>query len=66
MARKKADDVFQPSGEVRRIISLAQGEWAYVFDMDGRMHHVRTTSDEFKELTADERFNRDKERLGLA
>ena len=66
MARKKDADVFQPGAEVRRIISLDSGRWAYVIDLEGRTHHLRTDSAEFAEMTSDERFDRDKARLGMA
>jgi|JI9StandDraft_2_1071091.scaffolds.fasta_scaffold201170_2 hypothetical protein len=43
-APKKKEAPFQPSGETHRIISLGQGTWAYIFDQNGRKHHVKRTS----------------------
>jgi hypothetical protein len=49
MARKKVKEVYQPSGDVRRIVSLCNGEWAYIADELGKNHHLKTSSDEFAE-----------------
>lgn len=46
MAKKKSE-VFQPSGDVKRIISLNNGKNAYIFDHLGKTHHVSRDSDEF-------------------
>lgn len=40
------DAPYQPSGEINRIVSLAGGTYAYVFDAQGKTHHVKRDSDE--------------------
>lgn len=46
-ARKKGKDApFQPSGDVTRVISLNEGHYAYVFDGQGKTHHVKRNSPE--------------------
>ena len=44
MPPKKKAAAFQPSGDVNRIISLNQSTWAYVFDQNGKKHHLKRTS----------------------
>jgi hypothetical protein len=69
MAKKKSE-VFQPSGDVKRIISLNNGNHAYIIDHLGKVHHVARNSDRFNELISildenlDGRGSRDLERLG--
>jgi hypothetical protein len=41
------DAPYQPSGEVRRIISLDNGSWAYLFTQHGKTLHIRRDSEEF-------------------
>jgi hypothetical protein len=45
VARKGKESPYQPSGEVDRIISLGGGTYAYVFDANGKTHHLRRDSD---------------------
>lgn len=49
----KAAAKFQPSGEIKRVVSLGDGTHAYVFDMDGVTHKLRTDSDEIVVLLRD-------------
>ena len=69
MAKKKLE-VFQPSGDVNRIVSLNNGKHAYIFDHLGKLHHVERSSEKFNELVAsldenlDNRGTRELERLG--
>lgn len=53
MPPKKTAAKFQPSGETTRVISLGGGSYAYVFDMEGKTHHLRTDSDEIVALLRD-------------
>ena len=45
--RKEKVGSFQPSGEVKRIVPLGDGEWAYLFDAKGKTHHLKRDSEEF-------------------
>lgn len=60
----------QPAADSRRIIPLGGGEWAYVFDAEFKTHHVRTDSQEFRDLVAqlnetmNGRGDKELERLG--
>jgi hypothetical protein len=71
MAKKKSE-VFQPSGDIKRIISLNKGNHAYVIDHLGKVHHVARNSDRFNELVAildenlDGRGSRELKNLGWA
>ena len=47
MARKMKDAPYQPSGEVKRITSLGNGSWAYLFNQHGKTLHMKRSSDEF-------------------
>lgn len=47
MAIKKKDAPFQPSGDTVRIISLANGTWAYLFNHLGKTYHLPRNSAEF-------------------
>lgn len=53
-----------------RIVSLAGGTWAYVFDAEFKTHHVKRDSQEFRDLVdhlneeLDGRGDRELERLG--
>jgi hypothetical protein len=43
---KVKDQSFQASGELPRVVSLCQGEYAYVRDpRDGKNHHLKVGSD---------------------
>lgn len=42
--KRKKEMPYQPSGEVHRIVSLNKGTWAYVFDHQGKKHHVKRSS----------------------
>lgn len=48
MARPKLKnkEVYQPSGELHRIIPCKAG-WAYVLDGQGKLRHVKRNSQEF-------------------
>jgi hypothetical protein len=41
------DAPYQPSGEVKRITSLGNGSWAYLFNQHGKTLHMKRSSDEF-------------------
>jgi hypothetical protein len=58
MPKAKKDLPYQPSGEVRRIVSLANGTWAYITDELGKLHHLEVSSQDFldKCLALDENF----------
>lgn len=50
MARSRTrgkSETYQVSGEIQRIISLDGGNWAYIFDENGKLHHLRTDTLEF-------------------
>jgi hypothetical protein len=47
MAIKKKEAPFQPSGEVSRLVLCDKGNWAYLFDLRGRTHHLKTTDETF-------------------
>lgn len=48
---KKKEEGFIASGDMERIVSLCNGEWAYVMDpRDGRTHHVRVNSEKWSNL----------------
>lgn len=55
MALKKKELVYQPHGDATRIIPLGQGEhagqWAYVFDIRGKIHHVSRHDEKLAELS---------------
>lgn len=51
--KSKTAAKFQPSGEITRVVSLGGGTHAYIFDMDGVTHKLRTDSDEIVELLRD-------------
>lgn len=55
----KKQAVFQPSGEINRVVSLGGGTHAYVFDHLGKTHHVKRDSDEMVAVcqTVDEAMN---------
>lgn len=48
--RKSKDAPFQPSGDVTRVVSLNEGRHAYVFDSQGKTHHVKRNSDEMVDI----------------
>lgn len=68
--KKKASDVYQAHGEVTRIVSLANGSWAYLTDANGKLHHERRASNSFALLCAeldaalDGRASRELQELG--
>ena len=39
---KKKSEVFQPSGDVRRVQSLNEGQHVRIFDHLGKSHHLST------------------------
>jgi hypothetical protein len=47
------DAPYQPSGEVRRIIPLANGSWAYLFNQHGKTLHMKRSTDEFASACKD-------------
>jgi hypothetical protein len=53
MVLKKKEAKFQPSGEIKRIVSLGGGSHAYVFDLNGKTHRLKTDSDEIVTLLRD-------------
>lgn len=46
MARKTKEAPYMASGEIQRIKSLGNGTYAYVFDANGKTHHVKRNSEE--------------------
>lgn len=50
MAIKKKEAPFQPSGEVKRLVLCDKGNWAYLFDLRGRTHHLKTTDESFFDI----------------
>lgn len=56
MARSRTkgkSERYQVSGEVSRIISLDNGNWAYLFDQNGKLHHLKVDTMEFLEKCAE-------------
>jgi hypothetical protein len=49
MATKKKNLPYQTHGDIHRIIPLSDGNWAYLQDENGKLHHMRTDSDDFIE-----------------
>ena len=47
MAKKKKDLAFQHSADVKLIIPC-KGGYCYIKDVGGKMHHVKTDSEEFR------------------
>lgn len=48
---KSKNEAFIPSPDCARIIPLCGGEWAYILNpTNGRTHHVKTDSDEYRNL----------------
>ena len=68
----KKPDKYSADGNVRRVIPLGGGTWAYVFDANGKTHHVERDSAEFYALInhlneeLNGRGDRELERLGWA
>lgn len=48
--RSSKETKFQPSRETSRVLSLAGGQYAYLFDDMGKKHHLRTDSEQFISL----------------
>ncbi len=46
MVKKNKAEVFQPSGDVRRVQSLGGGRWVRVGDHRGKWHHFAVTDPE--------------------
>ena len=44
---KKKNLEFQPHGDIKRIVSLGGGTWAYISDHKGKLHHLKRDSDDF-------------------
>lgn len=45
------EEAFKASGDMNRIVSLANGEFAYLMDpRDGKTHHLATDSQEWADL----------------
>ena len=48
MARRiKKQEEYQPSGDIKRIISLGSGKYAYLIDEKGKCHHMSTDDPDF-------------------
>lgn len=47
---KEQSFIAAAASDLNRIISLCNGEWAYVLDLNGRTHHVKTNSEKYLEL----------------
>lgn len=46
MAKSGKQAPYMANGEIKRIMSLGGGTYAYVFDAHGKTHHVKRGSDE--------------------
>jgi hypothetical protein len=70
MSRKMKEAPYQPSGELTRVISLANGTWAYLIDQYGKTLHMKRSDEVFVNKCAevDEVLNgkivRDLKKLG--
>lgn len=53
MPIKKKQMEYQPHGEVSRVISLNNGEHAYVINEKGKLKHLKTNTKEFIDVCAE-------------
>ena len=54
MAKGKKQEGFVASGEMDRVISLAEGDYLYLLDpRDGKTHHLRTGSAKYETVVSE-------------